>query len=77
MLLFLMNFDRMTLLHPHAAFKIACRCSTCPVDLQHSLFSFKKQRDLSFKEKSDSLYFDCTKLRFIFIFKKYLDDLQV
>lgn len=77
MLLFLMNFDRMTLVHLHAAFKTACRCSTFPVRIQCSVFSFQKQRDLSFKDKSISLYYDYMKLRFKFIFKQYLDNLQV
>ena len=72
MLLFLMNFDRMTLPQLHVAFKTACRCSTFPVYLQCSIFSFEKQRDLSFKEKSISLYQDYMKVKFKFIFKKIL-----
>lgn len=78
MLLFLMNFDRMTLPHLHAAFKTQ-HADTAPprVALSAQSFLLRNKRDLPSKEKSVSLYYNYMKLRFKFIFKKYLDDLQV
>lgn len=57
MLLFLMNFDRMTLVHLHAAFPTAADASLSRASFVLKLSSQKKQRDLSLK-KSISLHYD-------------------
>lgn len=76
MLLFLMNFDRLTPLHLHAALEQHADASPSSSVFRADSF-LSRNKETYHSKKNQFLCSTIKKLRFKFTFKKYLDDLQV